>query len=348
MLRFVPGAFGIRVNDETNTLVDLTLNDVTYVNGGFGFYNYSQGNIRYTGFTRRSLPEATYLYDADALDPDFDPLTYGLIQGPAGMAINPLTGLIRWAPTAESLLGDAVSRATAALPVVPGFLVENYGNVSLPAQLAFDDLGNLYVGQDCPPSGPIPPLNVRRITPVTRSVSNFGPGLADPDAVLVDARGTISGVPGALLVGGEPIGILAILPDGSTRPLIGGVGNPQALRFDSAGRLLFINHQNHTVVAVEGGVASVLFNVPNNGVSLAIGPGDTLYYADGQGTIHLYDRDGHLLNGSFATGLGDSAPLALGPGGVWGRDLYTTGLTTGELLRINSDGVVRRGISMRP
>jgi hypothetical protein len=38
----------------------------------------------------------TYHYDVDASDPDGDALTYGLVQGPSGMTIDPLTGLVSW------------------------------------------------------------------------------------------------------------------------------------------------------------------------------------------------------------------------------------------------------------
>jgi RHS repeat-associated protein len=40
-----------------------------------------------------------YFYELRALDPDGDTLTYALTTSPAGMAINPTTGLIAWTPT---------------------------------------------------------------------------------------------------------------------------------------------------------------------------------------------------------------------------------------------------------
>jgi len=39
-----------------------------------------------------------YAYDADATDPDGDSLTYSLVLGPAGMSVNPSTGLMAWSP----------------------------------------------------------------------------------------------------------------------------------------------------------------------------------------------------------------------------------------------------------
>ncbi|NCT42567.1 MAG: type I secretion C-terminal target domain-containing protein, partial [Microcystis aeruginosa G11-09] len=49
-----------------------------------------------------------YQYDANASDPDRDPLTYSLIIGPNGITINPDTGLVQWTPPPALILGDTV------------------------------------------------------------------------------------------------------------------------------------------------------------------------------------------------------------------------------------------------
>jgi len=49
-----------------------------------------------------------YQYDADAIDPDQDPLTYSLILGPEGMSIHPDSGEVEWTPPAIFTLGDTV------------------------------------------------------------------------------------------------------------------------------------------------------------------------------------------------------------------------------------------------
>lgn len=41
-------------------------------------------------------PTATYLYAARAIDPDNDPVTYRLLEGPSGMTIGPTNGLVNW------------------------------------------------------------------------------------------------------------------------------------------------------------------------------------------------------------------------------------------------------------
>ncbi len=46
---------------------------------------------------------ATYTYDADAQDPDFDSVNYSLDAAPSGMNIDSTTGLIEWNPTGDQI-----------------------------------------------------------------------------------------------------------------------------------------------------------------------------------------------------------------------------------------------------
>ncbi|RRS34683.1 MAG: hypothetical protein OI74_04570 [Gammaproteobacteria bacterium (ex Lamellibrachia satsuma)] len=50
----------------------------------------------------------SYTYDADASDPDADPLTYILVRTPAGMSLDPATGLMAWTPDVSQVGGHAV------------------------------------------------------------------------------------------------------------------------------------------------------------------------------------------------------------------------------------------------
>ena len=50
-----------------------------------------------------------YSYDVGAFDPDADTLSFSLDLAPAGMAINPSSGLITWTPTAAQLGANAVT-----------------------------------------------------------------------------------------------------------------------------------------------------------------------------------------------------------------------------------------------
>ena len=55
-LVFEPGQFRVTVRDGATVLWDVTVNDSEYSSGAFAFYNYSQGNVRYSGFTQNLIP----------------------------------------------------------------------------------------------------------------------------------------------------------------------------------------------------------------------------------------------------------------------------------------------------
>ncbi|MEM6470111.1 MAG: FG-GAP-like repeat-containing protein [Planctomycetota bacterium] len=45
----------------------------------------------------------TYAYDIQTLDPDRDPISFALLDAPAGMSIDPLRGTVRWIPDGDQL-----------------------------------------------------------------------------------------------------------------------------------------------------------------------------------------------------------------------------------------------------
>ena len=49
-----------------------------------------------------------YEYDADAVDPDLDPIEYEVVSAPEGLTINPDTGEVEWTPPSVVVLGDTV------------------------------------------------------------------------------------------------------------------------------------------------------------------------------------------------------------------------------------------------
>jgi RHS repeat-associated protein len=106
------GSFVIEVFEGPTRLDRIEIFDDTYLDGRFGFYNYSQGQVIYRGFKRASLPAYSYTYDAVAVDPDRDPVTYTFSPsptGPVGMSIDPRTGDIVWAPTLDQVGNHPVS-----------------------------------------------------------------------------------------------------------------------------------------------------------------------------------------------------------------------------------------------
>ena len=104
-LTYFEDSFQIVVKDflSGNVIEDFTIQDSTYGEGKFGFYNFSQSDVQYTGFTQDSLPSRRFDYDANAIDPDADTVTYSLQTAPAGMTIDSVTGEIIWAATDADL-----------------------------------------------------------------------------------------------------------------------------------------------------------------------------------------------------------------------------------------------------
>jgi hypothetical protein len=56
-LVFNPGQFTITVKRDQTVLWEETINDLTYSGGQFAFYNYSQSNVEYSGFTQNVYPQ---------------------------------------------------------------------------------------------------------------------------------------------------------------------------------------------------------------------------------------------------------------------------------------------------
>lgn len=210
-------------------------------------------------------------------------------------------------------------------------------------KLAFDREGFLYAGRQ-------PGVRIHKVAPGGREVTEFGPPMVDPDAVLVDAKGIISGRRNSVLVGGGGI-LAAIFQDQTSRVIFNsGFADVDDMKFDHAGRLLFADDLPLVWVST-GGPPTILIRLPNRTGSIAIDDDDRIFVAVADGTIRIYNPDGTLADDSFATGLaGLNTYLAFGPGrGGFGRALYV--LNDSELLRFNSRGNVTRigsGFSVGP
>lgn len=51
-----PGQFGVEIKQDDLTLWDTVVMDTSFTNGQFGFYNYSQAQVEYAGFTQQLIP----------------------------------------------------------------------------------------------------------------------------------------------------------------------------------------------------------------------------------------------------------------------------------------------------
>lgn len=236
------------------------------------------------------------------------------------------------------------SQATSKLPTVcAGFNVAIYSNVSEPMKLSFGPDGALYVGRQ---GG----TRIHRVAPGGGSVSEFGPPMVDPDAVLVDAAGLISGVPNSVLVGGG--GVLAAIFQNQTSTVIfnSGFADVDDMKFDHARRLVFSDDLPQVLTST-GSAPTVLFSTPSRPGSIAIDSDNRIFVALADGTIRIYHADGTLADSAFATGLdGLDTYLAFGPGaGGFGRALYV--LNGPQLLRFNMHGqatTIGSGFSVGP
>lgn len=232
----------------------------------------------------------------------------------------------------------------SALPTVSaGFKVEVYANVTEPMKLSFGPDGALYAGRQ---GGDV----IHRVAPGGRSVSEFGPPMVDPDAVLVDAAGLISGTPNSVLVGGG--GILAAIFQNQTSGVIfsSGFADVDDMKFDRAGRLIFSDDLPQVLMS-NGSAPTVLFSTPSRPGSIAIDDKNRIFVALEDGTIRIYNADGTLADSAFATGLaGLDTYLAFGPGaGGFGQALYV--LNGSNLLRFNRSGhatLIGSGFSVGP
>lgn len=241
------------------------------------------------------------------------------------------------------------SNSEANLPTLSaGFHVSVYANVSEPMKLSFAPDGALYVGRQAGGAGNRD--RIHKVEPGGGSVSEFGPSQLDPDAVLFDASGQISGMPNSVLVGGDDV-LAAIFKNQSSAVIFNaGFDDVDDMKFDHQGRLVFSDDRQQVLVST-GGPPTVLFSTPDRPNSIAIDDDNRIFLSLADGTIRIYNADGTVADNAFATGLaGFDTYLAFGPGeGGFGKALYVLNGT--ELLRFNKRGEATKigsGFSIGP
>lgn len=234
-----------------------------------------------------------------------------------------------------------------AQPAVPGAAASIYAAVTDPLALSFGADGALYVGRDNSGSGGGNPdaVKIHRIGPGGSPVAEFGnAAIPDPDVVIVDRTGAVSGIPGAVLVGGQTspgVGqVSRIAPDGTITSLFGPsslYSNPSSLALDSLERLLFTDSYGGRVYRSDGSTPVLLFNLAD-AYSIAADAADRIVVspANNPGRLMLYSASGALSNASFAS-VRLATPMARGPGGFWTTDLYAI-TASSNLIRIALDG----------
>lgn len=228
-----------------------------------------------------------------------------------------------------------------AQPSVPGFIVEIYAQQTglLPVNMSFDNSGILYVSNGSATQ------SIWRIGLDGTTVESYGDPIFDPDAVVIDIHGSVSGQPGAVLVGsgdgpGNTATIYEILPDETTLILFQGgeLRNPQDMVLDAAGRLLIADAFAHGVLQSTGGDPTKLFSQTLSNEA-AVDHLGQIYTGTPTG-IQIHSSDGSIVDASFVTGF-DIKGLDFSPtdSRVWDGELVAVAYD-GSLLKITGDGTV--------
>lgn len=243
----------------------------------------------------------------------------------------------------------APGSAPAVAQSVPGFTVGTYAT-SVPGPIWIDLApdGTLFAGRDSSFTGTPNPQFITRVEIGGAPVGPLGVvPTVDPDPVVFDAAGIVSGVPGSVLTGGvnpnsPPAHISAIRPDGSVVQLWTSMAwqNVREMKFDRIGRLLFIGAETRSVwVSAAGEPPTILLTLPvgSNPHYLAVAPDNRIFVASDEGRIRIYGADGALLDGGFAT-LPGLVAIEFGTGAGFGKHLYAFRRADGTLFRVRADG----------
>ena len=261
---------------------------------------------------------------------------------------------IRFKPTTAllclaTLLAQATAAHAAALPIVTNGFATLYATVTDPVGLCFAPDGTLYTGRDRAGSGGLnsDPVVINRIAPGGSPVTDFGnTATRDPDAVVFDEAGIVSGIPGSVIVGGVDTGVNGrlsrIAPDGTVTSLFGPsslIENPVKFVFTAPGRLLFTDYNNLNVMQMTNATPRLFFNTPDIPYSIAVdGLGRLLVSSATAAQVRLYSASGVLVSNLFVAAKARS-PLARGPGGLWGTNMFYVS-TTGNLRSVSPAGEV--------
>jgi hypothetical protein len=237
--------------------------------------------------------------------------------------------------------------AAANAQTVPGFTVEPYSPVPDPVRVSFAPDGTLFVGRDPSATGGGTPVKIHRVD-IDGSFAEYGSSpIADPDAVVYDADGVVSGIAGSVLVGGVLSGstgrISAIRPNGVVDPLFESTafGNPSDFAFDSSGRLVFVDFATRRVFTTSGDTPAPLFTISGTGAPgfLAIDSSDRIFTSSSDGRVRIHGPNGDVINDDFARFSGHCA-IAFGPGATFGTELFVLDPPLGTLCRVDSAGSV--------
>lgn len=246
----------------------------------------------------------------------------------------------------------------APLAATPGVqMATTFAHAAVPDPVDIDIAadGTIFLGRDHAGSGGRyeDAVRIHRIGPGGAPVEEFGDTApADPDAVFIDRTGSITGTPGAVVVGGALYGygsmtgkITSFTPAGTSATLLSlpnEISNPAAFTVDAQGRLLFIaynpNGTSSQVLRLENGSLSnpVSISFPSDIAFDALGR--FVISSDADQQVRVFTPEGAPVD-SHPIGK-PSTPLATAKGGFWGNATYLLD-SAGHLIRLETDGSSR-------
>ncbi len=275
---------------------------------------------------------------------------YKLISRPTLNSVRSLNITCSARVLALMAAGALGAAPVAAQPIVPGYVVEQFGMLPAgykPYTMSRDAAGSLYFGSD---DNNTAGVQLMRMGPGGGAAVPFGlTPVYDPDGVIVDASGQISGIPGALLVmsssfaGGEGI-LRKVLQNGEVSTVVSPtavLNNGDAMAFDSLNRLYVNVSPNQTIARCTGAVPAVFISTPANvgtGI-LAIDDQDRLMVACSDGAVRRYTTAG-ALDATISVGTGVTS-VAWAGSSPWGPSAYGMDSPNGVLKRIDASGTTQ-------
>ena len=237
-----------------------------------------------------------------------------------------------------------------ALPIVPGASVGVYASVPDPVSLSFALAGDLYVGRDASGSGGGngDAVKIHRIGFGGSPVVEYGDeAIDDPDGVLFDESGVVSGTVGAVLVAGQVFGIAqgrvsAILPDESVVEVVPPTAlfsNPGNMTFVEVGQVAIADASTLAIFQLGAGGSASLFvdTAPASPVDVDSAGTSLAYARFTDGTVRIFSNNGSVVDPAFGTGLGPNGAIAVSRGGDWGTGAYVVD-GSGNLVRVEASG----------